>query len=128
MDGLVREARALPGHNLGEGAQNQRLRRAVFMTSLALGLTVLFVQLDFPRLWRVALFFPFMWAAIGAVQGLYRTCPFHVNKRTRVNDAGEVERVCSEAEVSQARCLAHRVVGLSILSALGATALVFFLP
>ena len=128
MDGLVREDRALPGHNLGEGAQNSRLRQAILTSFIALILTVSLVQLDVPRVWRLALFFPFMWAAIGAVQGLYRTCVFHVNKGTRVNDAGEVERVCSSTEAQQARCLASRVMGLSILSAISATALVFFLP
>lgn len=91
-------------------------------------LTVAFVQMDVARAWRLLLFFPFMGAAIGAVQGLYRTCPFHVNSRTRVNDAGEVERVCSEDEVLDARSLARRVVGASTLSALAATAFVFFLP
>ena len=128
MRGLVREERALPGHNLGEAAQNLRLRQAVASTGAALVLTLLFVQLDVSRGWRLIVFIPFMWAAVNAVQGLYRTCPMHVNKRTRVNDAGEVERVCSDQELSQARCLAHRVIGASILSALAATALVFFLP
>jgi hypothetical protein len=125
---LAREERALPGHNLGEGAQNVRLRRAVVAMSAALLLTVVFVEMELARTWRLMLFVPFFWAAIDGVQGLYRTCPMHVNKRTRVNDAGEVEPVCSESENQQARCLAHRVIGTSILAALSATALVFFLP
>lgn len=128
MEGLVREDRGLAGANLGEGAQNGQLRRAVGYTAVALGLSVLLVQLEVSRVWRLALFFPFMWAAIDAVRGLYRTCPVLVNKRTRVNDAGELERVCSPREMDQARCLASRVVGASILSAIAATALVFFLP
>jgi hypothetical protein len=125
---LVREERALPGHNLGETAQNVRLRRAVLAMGASLLLTVLFVELDLARTWRLILFIPFFWTAADAFQGLYRTCPMHVNKRTRVNDAGEVEPVCSESEAKQALCLAHRVIGTSILSALAATALVFFLP
>ncbi len=128
MRGLVREDRALPGHNLGAGAQNVRLRQAIVSTTIALGLTILMVQLPIPRIWRLALFIPFMGAAMGAMQGLYRTCPFHVNRRTRVNEAGEVEPVCSRAEVDEAKSLANRVVGASLLSALAATALVFFLP
>lgn len=128
MRRLAREDRPLCGSNLGSGAQNMRLRQAVITLTLALALTIFMVEAEVARSWRLLLFFPFMFAAIGAVQGLYRTCLIHVNKRTRVCESGEVEPVVSKEELERSKRLSRRVMAASVLSALTATALVFFLP
>lgn len=128
MRRLAREDRPLCGSNLGSGAQNLRLRQAVITLALTLGLTIFLVEADVARTWRLLLFFPFMFAAVGAIQGLYRTCPMHVNKRTRVCESGEVEPVVSQEEIRRSRRLAFRVLTASLVSAVSATALVFFLP
>jgi hypothetical protein len=125
---LAREERALAGCNLGTGAQNIRLRSSILTLAAAIGVAVFMIHSDVPRVWRLALFIPFMLSTFGAVQGLYRTCPGHANRHTRVNEANEVEVVAGEEEIRRTRRLATHVMGATFLSALAATLVVFLMP
>ncbi len=98
------------------------------MLAVSLGLSVVLVRMGVDRTWRLLLFFPFLIAAIGAWQGLYRTCPFLVHDGKRENDDGEEGRVANPDQVKGARKLAFRVVFGAMSSALISTALVLALP
>ncbi len=95
---------------------------------LGLGLSVALVQGELHRGWRLLLIIPFFFAAIGAFQGLYRTCPVHARQKTRVNELGEDEVVANPEEVQASKRLGARVFLSAMMSACTATGLVFFLP
>ena len=98
------------------------------MLFVALGAAILLVQADAPRIWRLGLFFPFGMAAFGAWQGLYRVCPGMTSKGVKEDELGNEQRMVRPEEIQRAKCLSRRVLSASLLTALSATALVFFLP
>lgn len=98
------------------------------MLAVSLGLSVVLVRLDLDRAWRLLLFFPFLVAAMGAWQGLYRTCPSLVHNGKRENDDGEEGRVADPDQVKGARKLAFRVLVGAMSSAMISTAVVLALP
>ena len=67
------EAWARPNGNLSPLAASARLRHGVVALAVALALGVVLVELSVPAVWRLTLFVPFLFAASGFYQGLYRT-------------------------------------------------------
>ncbi len=118
---------ALCGANLRTSGQNARLRMGVVMLAVSLVLSVVLVRADVPRVWRLALFIPFFMAAVGAWQGLYRTCPMMVREGTKESEHGDA-RVVDPEQLRGARKLAFRVLLGSMCTALLSTALVTALP
>ncbi len=98
------------------------------MMSVALMLAVVMVRFDVARNYRVLLFLPFLMAAFGAFQGLYRTCPGHAMKQTAEDDGGEAHKVFNRAERSAARKNAFKVTFMSVITASVATLFVFAVP
>lgn len=119
--------RALPGANLEEHGQNVRLRVGAVMLAVALALTVILVQADVARGWRLTLFVPFFFATLGAWQGLYRTCP-GLARAGRCEARGEAVSVKDPERVRASRWLARRVLLGATAAALVATGLVASLP
>ncbi|MGF1509458.1 MAG: hypothetical protein ACFB9M_08150 [Myxococcota bacterium] len=119
---------ALCGHNLGEKGTNQRLRVAILMVTVGLGLACWMVQADLPWLARIVCFVPFFLAALGATQGLFRTCPMHALKRTKEDDRGRTDPVMSPEEWRAAKKLARQVWMTSLFLATMATLSVLVLP
>lgn len=117
----------LSGANLEDRGQNLRLRFGALMLAVSLGLSVALVQADVGRVWRLALFVPFFFAAFGAWQGLYRTCPGLVMEGLRETCDGPA-KMADPSQLGAARKLAWRVI-LGALAAAGlATALVTLIP
>lgn len=123
-----RRKRPLCGSNLEAHGQNARLRMGLGMLAMALALSVVLVRADIDRLWRLALAVPFFFSAMGAFQGLYRTCPGMVMKGARELPAGREERVADPEELAASRRLAFRVTLASAGTALAATGLVMLIP
>jgi hypothetical protein len=128
MSAIPRSRQPLCGANLQDHGQNSRLRMGIVALTVALGAAVLVVQADLPRLWRALLFVPFFFAAFGAWQGLYRTCPGMVMKGARETQEGDEVRVADPEQTRGARRLAARVMLGSVVTAACATALVAVLP
>lgn len=118
------------GANLGARGQNVRLRLAVLSLAVALGACVVMTRLDeVPRVYRLVTFVPFFFAAFGATQGLFRTCPRHSQKGTREGEDGIVlPHQGNWRCVKASRHLAARVLASSLLAATLATSLVYALP
>ena len=123
-----RSRQPLCGANLEDHGQNTRLRMGIIALALALGAAVAVVEADLSRAWRCVLFIPFFFAAFGAWQGLYRTCPGMVLKGARETIEGEEVRVADPERVRAARSLATKVLAGAFVSAACATALVAVLP
>jgi len=105
-----------------------RLRGAVVLVALGLGVAMFLVKGDFPRWTRALCFLPFLMGANLAFQGLFRTCPMHSQKGTREDDQGHVDRVFAPPRRRGARRLAAMVIGWSLGTAGAGTALLFLLP
>lgn len=75
--------------NLGDKAQNRRLRMGLVSVALGLVLAVVMVQTGASSLARLGLFVPFFFGAFGALQGLFRTCNGAASKDVRITDDGE---------------------------------------
>lgn len=124
----ARANQPLRGSNLQLEGQNSRLRMGLAGLVVALAIAVWLVGSDVDRTWRLLLFFPFFFAAMGAWQGLYRTCPGNVSKGICEEDGGQTKRVISPDEIEAARGLARCVlVGATVTSAI-ATLLVVVVP
>lgn len=124
---LRRGGPPLSGANLEDSGQNRRLRLGAIMLAVSLVLSVAVVQADLATPWRLGLFVPFFFAAFGAWQGLYRTCPGLVHQGCRETCSGP-SKVADPSQLKAARRLAARVVGGSLVTALMATTLVVLLP
>ena len=124
----ARGRHALRGANLQLDGQNRRLRMGLIGLMVALGLAVWLVSAEVHRGWRLLLFFPFFSAAIGAWQGLYRTCPNLAAKGIREDPCGRTKRVISQQERMASRHLGRCVLTGSFLTAALATLLVVALP
>jgi len=59
--------------NLSPGAASKRLRGGVVMLAVGLAMAVVFVKAEIHVAYRALLFLPFLLAANGFYQGLYRT-------------------------------------------------------
>lgn len=106
--------------NLGDKAQNTRLRMGLVGLGSALLLAVLLVQLEVPAIARVALFVPFFLGAYGAFQGLFRTCTHAASQNVRVTDAGE-EKLLENRDRERIRRDSKMVMLTSFLTASMAT-------
>lgn len=101
---------------------------AILALAAGLGMTVAFAHFDFPRVWRLATVIPFWFASLGAVQGLYRTCPMHSFNGTReASDGRSLPQENMRCQKASKRMVAW-VLGLSISLTLTAVATVYFLP
>ena len=116
------------GANLGHTGQSRRLQLAAVVLAVALGLSVWAVQADASRWMRALLFVPFLFAAFGAVQGLYRTCPMHARNGMRETESGEEERVAKKEDLAAGKRLGRHVMAGSFATALLATAFVVLIP
>lgn len=116
-----------PAANLESAGQSSRMRLGIAALAIALGLVLLLEALDAPRLFRLSLFAPFFLALFGATQALYRTCPGLAARGVR-EVCGTEEPVARASERQRNLQLGRRVVLLSTLGALAATAGFFFVP
>ncbi|MCA9553415.1 MAG: hypothetical protein KC933_25485 [Myxococcales bacterium] len=124
----TRRREALCGANLKDHGQNARIRMGIVALTVALGAAVAVMEADLARPWRVVLFVPFFFAAFGAWQGLYRTCPGLVMRGTRETQEGDEVRVADPEQTRAARRLATKVMLGSVATAACATALLVALP
>jgi hypothetical protein len=113
--------------NLGDRAQNQRLRGSLIALLVGLSLAVVLLDSGAPALYRWLLFPPFFAAAFGAYQGLFRTCGFAARQGMRLTDHGE-EEVGDADERARMRREGRNVLLGSLATAAAATALLVFLP
>lgn len=96
--------------------------------TVGLGLTIYLAQLHVHRAWRLLVFVPFLFAAMGITQGLLRVCPKHSQMGMReTSDGTAVPRADDHI------CMASRkAASMSILCSLAvaglATAAVVALP
>ena len=127
MERSVGAANSPLAGNLGREGQNARLRGSVLLLAVALVVAVVLVRLGVDRPWRLLTFIPFFMAAFGALQGLYRTCPFHSRQGTR-EAVGRAALPQNERCIAMSKRLAGRVLGASMLSAAAATTVVYLLP
>jgi hypothetical protein len=111
--------------NLGDRAQNSRLRMALVFLSLSLILEVYLIRIDAEPLVRTVLFIPFFGAAFGAFQGLYRTCSYAAKEGMRVTDAGQ-EIVADSQERELFKKRGRTVMALSFMTAFAATTVSVF--
>jgi hypothetical protein len=119
------EARARAAGNLSPRAANRRLRGAIVLLAVALGLAVGMVQLGLRPEWRLLLAVPFFLSSMGFYQGLFRTCPGNAARGTRETDELERVKMCDPDQLAKACAVSRRVVKSAILTALGLTALFF---
>lgn len=109
--------------NLGDRAQNKRLRLGLLGLGPALVLAVLLVHWGVPPLLRAGiLFIPFFFAAFGALQGLFRTCTYAASQDVRVTDVGE-EKLLESGDRQRIRRDGRAVMVGSLLTASMATLL-----
>ncbi len=108
--------------NLGDKAQNNRLRMGLIGLGLALLLAVVLVQLGVPTIARVGLFVPFFFGAYGAFQGLFRTCTYAASQNMLVTDAGE-EKLLESRDRERTKRDAKMVMLGSVVTASMATVL-----
>lgn len=108
--------------NLGDKAQNRRLRMGLIGLGFALLLAVFLVQLGVPAVARVGLFVPFFLGAYGAFQGLFRTCTYAASQNMRVTDAGE-EKLLENRDRERLKRDGKMVMVGSVLTASMATVL-----
>lgn len=109
--------------NLGDRAQNRRLRLGLVVLGPALVLAVLLVHWGVPPLVRAGvLFIPFFIAAYGAFQGLFRTCTYAASQDVRVTDGGE-EKLLETRDRERIRRDGRAVMVGSLLTASMATLL-----
>src|SRR5262245_16913631 len=113
--------------NLGDRAQNSRLRGSLIALLVGLSFCVVLLESGAPAVYRWSLFAPFFAAAFGAYQGLFRTCSFAARQGVRVTDQGE-EAVGDPGERARMRREGRRVLLGSVATAAAATALVALLP
>ncbi len=118
---------ARPAANLESAGQSSRMRVGIAALAIALGLVLLLEAVDAPRIARLSLFVPFFLALFGATQALYRTCPGLAARGVR-EVCGSEEPVARASERQRNVQLARRVVVLSAVGALAATAGFFFVP
>lgn len=118
---------ARPAANLESAGQSSRMRLGIAALAIALGLVLLLEAIDAPRIFRLSLFVPFFLALFGATQALYRTCPGLAARGVR-EVCGTEEPVARASERRRHLQLGRRVVLLSTLGALAATAGFFFVP
>lgn len=117
------------GANLSPRGQNARLRGAVVALALALAACVVIDRAELPRAYRLITVVPFFFAAFGAMQGLFRTCPGHSMKGTREGDRGTaLPHQGNWRCVKASKRLAVGVLAASLLAAGAATGLFYVLP
>lgn len=108
--------------NLGDKAQNTRLRLGVIGLGVALLLAVTLIGVGTSPAVRALLFVPFFVGAFGAFQGLFRTCTYAAKNDVLLTDAGEEKVLECEAR-SRVRAEGRKVMLGSILTASAATIL-----
>lgn len=113
--------------NLGDRAQNARLRMSLVFLALGLGLAVLLIRTDAAAGYRALLFVPFFGAAFGAYQGLFRTCTYAAKHGVRLTDEGE-ERMANPADLARVRKSGRAVILSSFLTAVMATLVIVLIP
>lgn len=118
----------LAGANLSTRGQNQRLRLGIVLLTVGLALTVALVKLQVEPLYRLGLFVPFFMASFTTLQGLCRTCPMHSRQGTRETEQGPSVPMESENRVTASRALAAKILGLSTVVGIAATASVMLIP
>jgi hypothetical protein len=115
-----------PVANLESAGQSSRMRLGIAALAFALGLVLALEALEAPRLYRLVLFAPFFLTLFGATQALYRTCPGLAARGVR-EVCGTEEPVARASERQRIRQLGNRVIVLSTLGAIAATAIFFIL-
>ena len=113
--------------NLGDQAQNRRLRGSLVALAVGLGLSILMLRAGIGTPLRLMLFLPFFVAAFGAYQGLFRTCNMAAREGVRLTDHGE-EVVVDAAERARMCRDARKVLVSSLATAAAATAMMVLLP
>jgi hypothetical protein len=113
--------------NLGDRAQNSRLRGSLLALLVGLSASVVLLDSGAPAAYRWLLFAPFFAAAFGAYQGLFRTCSFAARQGVRLTDHGQ-EEVGSAEERARIRREGRNVLLGSIATAAAATAILVLLP
>jgi hypothetical protein len=113
--------------NLGQCAQNARFRMSVLMLSAALGLAVWLVAAAQPAWVRALVFFPLLFAAMGAYQGLYKTCIVAAIRGVRVMDDGEFKLGDPAQRASLAKS-GRRALVHSVLTALTGAVIIAAIP
>jgi len=108
--------------NLGDKAQNNRLRMGLLGLGGALLLAVVLISSGASPLVRAALFVPFFFGSFGALQGLFRTCTFAAKQGLQVSDDG-VSKLFDEKARERMRREGAKVMLGSVLSASMATVL-----
>lgn len=106
--------------NLGDKAQNSRMRMGIVGVGVGLLSAVLLVQLGLPPAARLALFVPFFFGAFGAYQGLFRTCTYAASQDVRVTDGGE-EKLLDSGDRERIRREGRKVMLSSLATATAAT-------
>lgn len=122
-----RPAPGRPAGNLESEGQSARMRVGILALAVALGLVLALQAFEAPRLWRLTLFVPFFLTLFGATQALYRTCPSLAARGVR-EVCGAEEPVARASERSRSRSIGHRVLWLSVVGALIATAVFVLVP
>lgn len=113
--------------NLGDQAQNLRLRGSLLALAIGLALSVLMLRAGIGTPLRLLLFLPFFVAAFGAYQGLFRTCTAAARQGVRLSDHGE-EVVVDAAERARMCRDARKIMVSSLATAAAATAMMVLLP
>lgn len=113
--------------NLGDRAQNTRMRMGLIFLGLALLVAVWLIKIDASPFVRALLFIPFFAASFGAYQGLFRTCTYAAKLGVRESDAGVVP-IADPNEILRARKDGRFVMISSFATALAATLVIVLIP
>lgn len=110
--------------NLGDAQQNKRLRMSVGLFAATLVLAISLLELHVGRGYLALLFIPFLLAANGFYQGLYRTCTFMAAKGLRDGEGEAPEQILNPAERAKVRRRGMRTVLDAVVTAAVLTVLV----
>lgn len=111
--------------NIGPKQRRRRLRMGIVMFLGAGALAVFLLGSEFPRAWRLFLFFPFYFSILGFFQAKAKTCVVLAFQGTRNLDQGP-EKV-SETEAGALRLQGRKVLIKAALVSTVLTAVCFFI-
>lgn len=110
-------------------ARERRKRRLLGLVALGAGIALacVFVVMDASRTWRLLVFPPFWFAALGLLQARESVCIALVARGTQIIDGAE-ESVTDDLVLSGQRAAARRIHVRALLTAGVATAVTLLFP
>jgi hypothetical protein len=113
--------------NIGPAQRRLRLRFGIAMSAVAMLTTAFLVISGAPRPWRLMVFLPGLFAAIGLLQARARTCVALARQGRRNLDSGD-EEITDPRELETVRQQARRVNLQAGLAAAAVTAVLVAWP